>query len=113
MSKTSTAMIAPDEAKATRPKLSFSEALLSFFNLDIPTERANIKGTAIIPVVAPEASKAIARNSRDANIASRKIKKYIASKNLYKGMIKILKKPRDKIIARPIETTISIIIPGI
>ncbi len=57
--------IAPVDAMATRPKLSFSDALLSFFNAEMPTESDSINGTARIPVVAPDASNATAKNSGD------------------------------------------------
>ncbi len=60
---TITAIIAPAEAMATKPKLSSSEALLSLRRRAMPTAKARIKGTASMPVVAPEASKAMARNS--------------------------------------------------
>ena len=65
--------IAPVDAIATRPKLSFSEALLSFFKLATPSPKAKINGTVNAPVVAPDASKAMARNSDDENIASAKM----------------------------------------
>lgn len=58
-----TAMITPAEAMPNKPKLSSSEASLSFFSTEIPTPRARIKGTVRAPVVAPEASKAMARYS--------------------------------------------------
>ena len=64
-----TDIIAPTDAIATSPKLSLSDALLSFFIEDIPTAKAKIKGTAKIPVVAPEASKAIVKNSTGVNKA--------------------------------------------
>ncbi len=87
MSKSNTDIIAPVDAMATNPKLSFSDALLSFFNFDIPTDRDKINGTASIPVVAPEASKDIAKNSRDAKIANPKMIKYKAKSTLYKGTL--------------------------
>ena len=65
-------MIAPLEASATKPKLSSSAALLSFFNFEIPTASERMNGTARIPVVAPEASKEIAKNSLDVNSAKPK-----------------------------------------
>ena len=58
-----TLIIAPAEASATRPKLSSSDALLSLRSREMPTAKARRKGTARIPVVAPDASNAIARNS--------------------------------------------------
>jgi len=67
-----TDMTAPTEAIATNPKLSFSEALLSFFSIDMPTDKDKIKGTASMPVVEPEASREIARNSGEEKKASPK-----------------------------------------
>ena len=58
-----TAIIAPADAIATIPKLSISDALLSFFRAETPIARASINGTVTAPVVAPEESKDIARNS--------------------------------------------------
>ena len=69
-----TDIIAPTDAIATSPKLSISEALLSFFIVDTPSAKASIKGTAKIPVVAPEASKAIVKNSIGVNSANIKTK---------------------------------------
>ena len=75
-SRSITPRIAPVEAMATSPKLSFSDALLSFFILEIPKERESINGTASIPVVAPEASKEMARNSLEVKIERPKIRTY-------------------------------------
>src|SRR5690606_18826735 len=61
--KNITAMIAPEEEIATKPKLSFSEAFPFFFKEDIPEDNANINGTVSAPVVAPEASNEMAKNS--------------------------------------------------
>lgn len=49
---------------------------ITFFNITTPIARARINGTVIAPVVAPEASKDIAKNSFDVNIASIQIKEY-------------------------------------
>lgn len=104
-----TAIIAPDDAIATKPKLSFSEDLLSFLRWDTPKERASIKGTVKAPVVAPEASKDIAKNSGDVNIESNKIIPYIIVNNLYKGILyNILPKPKASMTAIPMETIITI-----
>ncbi len=73
MFKTSTLMIAPAEAMATRPKLSASEATLSLRRREMPTARAKRKGTAKMPVVAPEESKAMAKNSGWVNNARTKM----------------------------------------
>ena len=61
--KTKTAIIAPADAIETKPKESFSEDLLFFFNLEIPTDKDSKNGTAKTPVVAPDASNANAINS--------------------------------------------------
>ena len=61
---------APPDAIATNPKASFSEDLWSFFKREIPNDNANKKGTAKIPVVAPDASNEIAKKSSDVPIAS-------------------------------------------
>ncbi len=53
------ARIGPADAMPTRPK-EFSSPLLYPFNLLTPRPRAIIKGVVIAPVVAPDASKAIA-----------------------------------------------------
>ena len=82
-----TDMIAPVEAIATNPKLSFSDDLLSFFKLETPIARAKIKGTVKAPVVAPEASKEIAKNSGDVKNARIKIIPYKTVNNLYKGKL--------------------------
>ena len=52
--------IAPVDDIPITPKLVFSLTLLSFFIEDMPDASANINGTVIAPVVAPEASNAIA-----------------------------------------------------
>ena len=75
MLRSITEIIAPVDAIATNPKLSFSDALLSFFIEEIPIESARIKGTARIPVVDPEASNEIARNSLEVNSAMIRISK--------------------------------------
>ena len=41
--------IAPVEATPINPKLSFSDAWLSFFNFETPTARAKINGTVSAP----------------------------------------------------------------
>ena len=69
-----TEKIAPVEVIPTNPKLSVSDDLLSFFSIDTPTAIANINGTVKAPVVAPDASKDIARNSGDVNNARTNIK---------------------------------------
>jgi len=68
-----TDIIAPVEAIATRPKLSSSEAMLSFFNEEIPAESASTNGTVRAPVVAPDASKDTDKNSGDENNANTNI----------------------------------------
>ena len=77
-----TAIITPVEAIAKSPKLSFSEALLSFLSLDIPRERESIKGTVKAPVVAPEASKEMAKNSFEDIRESANITRYIIESNI-------------------------------
>jgi hypothetical protein len=64
-----TDIIEPVEAIATKPKLSFSEALLSFFNFETLVAKAKIIGITKTPVVDAEASKDIAKNSGDVNNA--------------------------------------------
>ena len=64
-----TAIIAPVDAIATKPKLSFSDDLESFLIAVTPIASAIIKGTVMAPVVAPDASKEIARNSLEVNKA--------------------------------------------
>ena len=68
-----TPIMAPAEIIPIRPKLSSSESFESFFNAEIPVPNASTKGTVRAPVVAPEASKAIARYSGDTNSDNRKI----------------------------------------
>src|SRR5690606_8573844 len=82
-----TAMIAPVEAIATNPKLSCSDALLSFLSAETPKASARINGTVKAPVVAPDASKDIAKNSGEVNKASTRIIKYKIDNNLYKGKL--------------------------
>ena len=95
---------------ATRPKLSFSDALLSFFKAETPMANASIKGTVNAPVVAPDASKEIAKNSAEIKNDKPNITKYIVNKILYNGMLNTIRiKPRASKIAIPIETTIRII----
>ena len=55
----SPARIGPVDAIPTRPK-EFSSPFFSPFNLLTPRPRAIIKGVVIAPVVAPDASKAMA-----------------------------------------------------
>ena len=90
-----TAIIAPVEAIATSPKLSFSENLLSFFKFEIPTAIAKINGTVSAPVVAPEASKDIAINSEEAKMAIASIIPYNTASILYKALQKIEKMVPD------------------
>ena len=60
-----TERIAPVDAMATRPKLSFSDAFESFLREATPWPIARMNGTVSAPVVAPDASNYIARNSLD------------------------------------------------
>ena len=48
-----TAIIAPDDAIPTKPKLSLSDAMLSFFSRETPTARASKGHRQRFPVVAP------------------------------------------------------------
>lgn len=106
---TMTAIIAPEEAIATNPKLSFSEDLLSFLRVETPIARANINGTVRAPVVAPDASKDIAKNSGDVNKARIKINPYNTDNILYKGILyTILASPKASMIAIPIDTITNI-----
>lgn len=106
-----TAIIAPADVIATKPKLSFSEALLSFFKAEVPMASPRIKGTVNAPVVAPDASKDIAKNSRDVNKAKIKIIKYNMVNILYKGMLyTILIKPSESKIEMPIDTTTTMLV---
>ena len=66
-------MIAPADAIEISPKLSFSDDLLSFFIFVSPSDNDNKNGTANIPVVTPEESKAIANISNDVFRDSRKM----------------------------------------
>jgi len=61
------AIVGPAKVIATRPKRSLSAPSRSFFRLDTPAAKASIKGTVVAPVAAPEASKAMARNSGGTN----------------------------------------------
>src|SRR5699024_1452525 len=54
---------APLEASATMPKLSSSDVLLPFFKEAMPVDNDRKNGTANAPVVAPEASNAMEKNS--------------------------------------------------
>src|SRR5690606_6795261 len=104
-----TVMIAPVEAMATSPKLSFSDALLSFFNAETPMASAKMKGTVNAPVVAPEASNEMARNSGEVKRASTRIMKYKIIKSLYKGMLNtILARPTAINAPMPMDTTMTI-----
>ena len=58
-------MIAPADAIEIIPKLSFSDDRLSFLIFEIPNDKAKRKGTANIPVVTPDESKAIANISKE------------------------------------------------
>lgn len=80
-----TPRIAPVEEMPTRPKLSASPALLYFFKAETPAAKANIKGTVIAPVVAPEASNAMAKNSGVENKHMIKIKPYAAVNTYLRG----------------------------
>ncbi len=60
---------------ATKPKLSSSDVLPTFFNEAIPNARASIKGTVNAPVVAPDASNAKDKNSLDVNRAKTKMRR--------------------------------------
>ena len=71
-----TEMTAPVEATATRPKLSFSDDFESLLIAETPIARAIMNGTVIAPVVAPDASNDIARNSSDVKIAITNITRY-------------------------------------
>src|SRR5574344_1263219 len=100
-----TDIIGPVDAMATNPKLSLSDALQSFFNCETPIASARIKGTVNAPVVAPEASKDIAKNSREVIQASIKMIPYIIVNSLYNGMLyTILPRPTASMIAIPIDT---------
>jgi hypothetical protein len=82
-----TAIIAPVEVTATSPKLSFSDALLSFLSDDTPNAIARINGTVRAPVVAPEASKEIDMNSEDVKKASKRIIPYSTVSILFSGKL--------------------------
>src|SRR5690554_1251942 len=71
---TKTPKMAPVDEMPTRPKLSTSLDLLLDFNAEIPAARASIKGTVTAPVVAPEASNAMAIKSLDEKIERIRIK---------------------------------------
>ena len=66
-------MIAPAEAIDIKPKLSFSDDLLSFLIDVIPNDNDKRKGTASIPVVTPDESNAMANISNDVLRDSKKI----------------------------------------
>ncbi len=70
----STERIAPTDAIAIIPKLSFSDALLSLRRLVTPMDKESKKGTAKTPVVTPEASNAIANICGEALKAMRSTK---------------------------------------
>ncbi|MPN40905.1 hypothetical protein SDC9_188445 [bioreactor metagenome] len=82
-----TPKIAPVDAIPTSPKLSFSDALLSFFRRETPNARPSMNGTVRAPVVAPEASKEMARNSGDMNTARTKIIPYTPVNSRYNGKL--------------------------
>ena len=65
--------------------LSFSDDLLSFFFRAIPIASARIKGTVMAPVVAPDESNEIAKNSGEVNKLRMKIPPYRIVSNLYNG----------------------------
>jgi hypothetical protein len=74
-------------------------------------ESARIKGTASTPVVAPDASNAIAKNSGEVNNARMKINKYDTVNILYRGILKtILIKPNETNTAKPTDTTMTILL---
>ena len=67
-----TVIIGPIEQSATKPKLSFSESLLSLIDA-APIPSAIMNGTVIGPVVTPPESKAIAQKSFGTKLASTKV----------------------------------------
>ncbi len=73
---TSVEIIAPADAKPSKPKLSSSADPCLVLIAAIPTVRASRKGTVKLPVVAPEASKVIAKNSLETKKARTKIIEY-------------------------------------
>jgi hypothetical protein len=76
----------------------------------MPAASARINGTVKAPVVAPDASKEIARNSGDVNNASIDIIKYRKVSVLYRGRLKtILTRPNEINSAIPTDTTITIL----
>lgn len=109
MSKT--VIIAPADTMPTKPKLSSSETLLSFFSVETPAAIANINGTVIAPVVAPEASKDIAKKMGDENKHKTKIIKYSIVSSLGKRILyAIFIKPVLNKAAIPMDTTITILV---
>src|SRR5690554_4474957 len=73
---TKTPIIAPVDEIPTSPKLSASPILLSFLMAETPAANASMKGTVTAPVVAPDASNAMARKSNEENSDKIKIKPY-------------------------------------
>src|SRR5699024_5740590 len=105
-----TVIMAPVEAMATSSKLSFSDALLSFFSEETPNASAKRKGTVNASVVAPDASKEMARNSGDVKIASTKMMTYNISHNLYGGKLETNRTIPDVMrIPIQIDTTITML----
>ncbi len=92
----------------TSPK-EFSSDCLPPVTFDIPREIAKTKGVVRAPVVAPEASKEIAKNSSATNIASAKIIPYVIVINTFRGLLRSKRKtPKDIITPTPTDTIYTI-----
>ena len=93
----------------TSPK-EFSSESLPPFTLERPKERARTKGVVRAPVVAPDASNDMARNSSDTSKARIKIIAYVIVINLLRGLPRrSLNTPKDIISPTPIETIYTIV----
>ncbi len=78
------ANIGPAEASPTIPKLSSSDVLPPF-SCETPYPKANINGVVIAPVVAPDASTEIAKNSSETIIPNINIIEYVITNILFRG----------------------------
>ena len=99
------ARIGPALMVPTSPK-EFSSVFFPPFTFERPRDIARIKGVVRAPVVAPEASKEIARNSSETKMANTKITAYvIVIKRLYGTSLNSLKTPSNIMTPTPMETT--------
>jgi len=99
-------MIGPTETTPIRPKPSVLAARLSLRSSVTPSAIAMMNGTVMAPVVAPDASKAMARNSSEAFRASRNTMAYSPIRSLWRTMLRMIRiSPSANSAAMPIETT--------